>query len=254
MMNNIIPRSGEVARPYLLGTHEGISRSSAFATIIVERILDTLMFLLWFAAALIYFRNRITDAIPEIGSAVIVLSVAILLLILAVLFMMVKPELSLKMVKFITKFLPKRFHDKVEHIFASLLSGFDVLKKPSLFLKIAVYSSLLWIAYLISTFLPFYSFGILVNQGSSLWHMLWDANLLLVLISVAMFVPVPAATGPYHYICKVSLVNIFAVSEASALGYATSTHAMAFLIYLALGLFFFITSQYRLSELKEKTA
>jgi len=167
---------------------------------------------------------------------------------------MLKPDLSLRILKFFTRFLPKRFHEKVDHIFASLLTGFDVLKKPSLFLKIAVYSSLLWIAYLISTFLPFYSFGILVNQGSSLWHMLWDANLLLVLISVAMFVPVPAATGPYHYICKVTLVNIFAVSETSALGYATATHAMGFLMYLAMGLYFFITSQYRFSELKQETA
>ena len=254
MMNNLIPRSGEVARPYLLGSHEGVSRSAAFATIIIERILDTLMFLLWFAAALLYFRNRITDAIPEIGSAVIVLSAAIFLLIVAIVFMMLKPDLSLRTLKFFTKFLPKRLHEKVDHMFLSLLSGFDVLKKPSLFLRIAFYSSLLWIAYLVSTFLPFYSFGILVNQGSSLWHMLWDANLLLVLISVAMFAPVPAATGPYHYICKVALVNIFAISESNALGYATSTHIVGFLFYLAMGLYFFITSQYRLSELKEKTA
>jgi len=75
-----------------------------------------------------------------------------------------------------------------------------------------------------------------------------------VLINVAMFIPAPAATGPYHYICKVTLVNIFAIAEPKALGYATATHAMSFLVYLVMGLYFFITSQYRLSELKQETA
>jgi len=65
-----------------------------------------------------------------------------------------------------------------------------------------------------------------------------------------MFVPVPAATGPYHWFCKVTLTSIFAVSEAKALGYATSTHAMSFLIYLVAGLYFFIKSQYKFSEIK----
>lgn len=250
MVNNLIPRSGEVIRPYLLGKHEHISRTAAFATVIVERILDTVMFLVMFGLALIYFKNRITNAIPEIESAVIILSAAILLLTLWIVLMMFKPEPSLKIVKFFTRILPDKLHTKVDHIFDSLLTGFVVLKKPSLFFRIAFYSILLWFAYLISTYLPFFAFDIMQDGGKSLWHSLWDANLLLVLINVAMFIPAPAATGPYHYICRVTLVNIFGVMESKALGYATATHAMSFLIYLVMGLIFFITSQYKISELK----
>jgi hypothetical protein len=252
MVNNLIPRSGEVIRPYLLGKREGISKASAFATIIVERILDTVMFLLMFGVGLIYFKNRLTNALPEVGSAVIILSAMILLLSFGIIFMMLKPEFSLRVVKFFTKILPKKLHEKVDHIFTSLVSGFDVLKKPSLFFRIALYSVLLWLVYLVSTYLPFYSFDIMVGGGRSLWHELWDANLLLVLINIAMFIPVPAATGPYHYICRVTLVNIFAVTQSKALGYATSTHLMSFLIYLVMGLYFFVTSQYRFSELKNR--
>lgn len=251
MVNNLIPRSGEVVRPYLLGRHEHISRTSAFATIIVERLIDTAMFLGMFALALIYFKNRITEAIPSIGSAVIVLSAAILLITLWIILMMFRPEASLKLIKFFTKFLPAKLHTKVDHIFDSLLSGFVVLKKPSLFLRIAFYSALLWLVYLFSTYIPFFAFDITLSGNAKLWHSLWDANLLLVLINVAMFIPAPAATGPYHYICKVTLVNIFGVMESQALGYATATHAMSFLIYLVMGLIFFISSQYKFSELKQ---
>lgn len=255
MMNNLFPRSGEVVRPYMLGKRENISRASAFATIIVERIIDTVMFLLMFGIALIYFKDRITDAIPSIGSAVIILSAAIFLMLAWILFMMIKPEKSLQMVKFFTKFLPDKLHSKVDNIFSSLLQGFEVLRKPSLFIRIAIYSVLIWGAYLISTYVPFYSFNILTTgEGTSILRGLWDANLLLVLINVAMFIPSPAATGPYHYICKVTLVNMFMVSEPAALGYGTATHAMSFFLFLTAGLFYFIKYNYKISDIKQQSA
>ncbi len=255
MMNNLFPRSGEVVRPYMLGKRENISRASAFATIIVERIIDTVMFLLMFGIALIYFKNKITNAIPSIGSAVIILSAAIFILLAWILFMMIKPGQSLRLVKFFTRFLPQKLHEKVDNIFTSLLHGFEVLKKPSLFLRIAIYSVLLWAAYLISTYIPFYSFNILTSgEGTNLLKGLWDANLLLVLINVAMFIPSPAATGPYHYICKVTLVNMFMVTEPAALGYGTATHAMSFLLFLIAGIFYFFKYNYKLSDIKQQSA
>jgi uncharacterized protein (TIRG00374 family) len=253
MVNNFVPRSGEFVRPYLLGKDAGISKAAAFGTIIIERIIDTVMFLLMFGVALIYFKDRISNAFPEISSAVIILASLIFLLLFWILFMMFKTEQSLKIVNFFTKKLPEKYHLKIEKIFSSLVFGFDVLKKPNLLLKIAAYSVLLWAVYLTSTFIPFYSFGIIVNSGSGLIRELWNTNLLLVLINVSMFIPVPAATGPYHYVCKVTLVSIFSVSEVKALSYATSTHIMIFLVYLVVGLYYFIVSNYKISELKEKT-
>jgi uncharacterized protein (TIRG00374 family) len=253
MVNNLIPRSGEVVRPYLLGKNEGISKAAAFGTIILERIIDTFMFLLMFGLALFYFKDRISKAVPEISSAVIILSALIFLLLVWILFMMFKTEASLKIVRFFSKILPFKFREKIEKMFSSLVAGFDVLKKPALLFKIALYSVLLWFVYLISAYIPFYSFDIIVNNGLGFFNELWDANLLLVLINVSMFIPVPAATGPYHYMCKVTLVSIFSISEAKALGYATSTHLMSFVIYLIIGLYYFIVSNYKFSELKEKT-
>jgi len=253
MMNNLIPRSGEFARPYLLGRNEEISKAAAFGTIIIERIIDTVMFLLMFGLALIYFKDRISNAFPEISSAVLILAALIFLMLFWVLFMMFKTEQSMKIVKFFTKYLPEKFRLKIEKVVSSLVYGFDVLKKPELLVKIAFYTIVLWLVYLVSTFIPFYSFAIFVNSGINLPEQLWNANLLLVLVNVSMFVPAPAGTGPFHYVCKVTLVSIFSISEAKALGYATSTHLMNYMIYLAIGLYYFISSHYKISELKEKT-
>ena len=43
-------RAGEVLRPWLLARKEGLSATAAFATIILERVLDTVMVLLLFGA------------------------------------------------------------------------------------------------------------------------------------------------------------------------------------------------------------
>ena len=48
-------RAGEVIRPYLLARREGLSATAAFATIIVERILDLVAVLLLLAAFLVWF-------------------------------------------------------------------------------------------------------------------------------------------------------------------------------------------------------
>jgi len=254
MVNNLIPRSGEFVRPYLLGKREHISKAAAFGTIVIERILDTSMFLLMFAVSLIFFKQRIAQAIPEIDFAVLSLSAFIFLLLAAIIFMMLKPELCLKIVKTFSKIFPNRIHLKIEHIFESLVNSFDVLRRPDLWAMIAVYSFALWIVYLSSAFISFYSFDIMVDGSITFWEAVWNANLLLVLISVAMFIPAPGATGPYHYVVKVTLTAIFAINEAKALGYATATHLMNFLIFLIIGLYYFVTSHYRISEIKQETA
>lgn len=253
MVNNLIPRSGEVVRPYLLGKHENISKAAAFGTIIIERIIDTLMFLLMFGIALIFFKNRITSAIPEIDAAVIILTVFIFLLLFWVIFTMFKTELSLKFLQFFTRILPAKYKNKIDEIFGSLVNGFHILRKPDMMLKIGFYSVLLWLVYLISTYIPFYAFDIMTLPGTNINEGLWNANLLLIIVNVSMFIPAPAATGPYHYVCKLVLVSIFSISEAKALGYATSTHLVNFLIYLVMGLYYFIASHYKISELKEET-
>jgi len=254
MVNNLIPRSGEVVRPYLLGKNENISKAAAFGTIIIERIIDTLTFLFMFVIALIYFKNRISAAIPDIDTAVIILAGLVFVLLIWVVFTMFKTEQSLKIVQFFTKILPVKYRGKVDGIFNSLAEGFHILRKPDLLVKIGLYSALLWIVYLISTYIPFYAFDIFTgSEVISLKEGLWNANLLLVLVNVSMFIPAPAATGPYHYIVKLTLVSIFAISETKALGYATSTHLANFIIYLVMGLYYFAASHYKISELKEET-
>src|SRR5437773_11071901 len=68
-------RAGEVLRPYLLARRERLSATAAFATIILERLLDTVMVLVLFAGFLLLFdqdvaaRSSTTFEQVELGGA-----------------------------------------------------------------------------------------------------------------------------------------------------------------------------------------
>ena len=57
-MNLSIPRSGEISRAVVLKKYEGIPFDKAFGTIIAERIVDTLIFLLFIIGAVLFSSMR----------------------------------------------------------------------------------------------------------------------------------------------------------------------------------------------------
>src|SRR5438093_5317327 len=69
--SSVLPaRAGEVIRPYFLSRHEPMSATGAFATIIVERLLDTLTVLIQLAAFVLVFGKGVSVANPVAFRAV----------------------------------------------------------------------------------------------------------------------------------------------------------------------------------------
>ncbi|HPP40713.1 MAG TPA: lysylphosphatidylglycerol synthase transmembrane domain-containing protein, partial [Candidatus Kapabacteria bacterium] len=59
-VNNILPRGGELVRPFVYARREVVSRSAVFATIIIERFLDVLFLLILFAVVFFFSRDIIS--------------------------------------------------------------------------------------------------------------------------------------------------------------------------------------------------
>src|SRR5215472_1734564 len=67
----ILPaRAGEVIRPYFLSRHEPMSATGAFATIILERLLDTVTVLIQLGAFVLLFGAQVRQANPSAFLAV----------------------------------------------------------------------------------------------------------------------------------------------------------------------------------------
>lgn len=243
MMNAIIPKGGEVARPVLTAQKEGISRASAFGTIIVERIFDMLSMFIVFGFCLFFFREKISEAFYPYNIELISLwsSVLILVFVLLIILMLLKLEKTERIVENLTrKFLPERFQSKIHKIFFSLISGFLFIKYPKSYFKILVTTVLIWVSYAISTYLAFFAFDIKLG--------FLDANLILVLMSFAMTLPLPGnSAGSYYLFVKTALVSIYGINPETAIGYAIVSHLLGFLGIMASGFYYSIKENYKFS-------
>lgn len=243
MMNAMIPRGGEVARPVITAQKEGISRASAFGTIVVERIIDMLTMFIVFGLCLFYFRDKISVAFYPYNIEMISLwsSLAILAFVFFIVLMLFHLEKTESIVERITKrTLPEKYQSKIHKIFISLINGFLFVKHPKYYLQIFTTSFLIWICYAISTYLAFFAFDIDLT--------FFDANLILVLMSFAMTLPLPGnSAGSYYLFVKTALVSIYGINPETAIGYAIVSHLLGFVGIMVSGFYYSIKENYKFS-------
>src|SRR5258708_15551035 len=122
MGNNVYPfRAGEVIRAYVLKRNEGVKITASLATIVVERIFDGLVMLIFVFVAL-PFANFGAD---WLRSWIVAGTVAFFGALALFLFMALRPELARRIYcRIITPTLPKPFHQPIiltiEHFMVSL--------------------------------------------------------------------------------------------------------------------------------------
>lgn len=127
-VNCITPKLGEVTRAVLFGRWEGLSRSSMFGTVILERIIDIIALAVSVLIAIIISTENIRESFPWLLTTLYVSAVLIFIFILFLYFILRYEE---KFSKWIIKILNRFSHsiaDKVAYIFSMLTQGFFSLK------------------------------------------------------------------------------------------------------------------------------
>lgn len=227
-------RAGEVVRPYLLARREGLSATAAFATIIVERLLDTLMVLVLFAAYLLAFdpgmdgRNAATFRALKLGGVAVG---AVALLGLAI--MMVAaghPERLGDWALRIDRVLPARLAHAVARFVRLFTTGLAVVRQPRRLLMAGVLSLPLWLAIAAGIWLTSLAFGIDMPFPGSF--------LMLALLVVGVAVPTPGAVGGFHEAYRIGVTTFFDVPNDRAVGAAIVLHAISFILVAIAGVVF----------------
>jgi uncharacterized protein (TIRG00374 family) len=202
MLNNVLPRAGELARPYAIGKLEGVSRSAALGTVLVERLFDMLSFLLVIALVPLLYSGPLTQVFPWLESAGIWITVVTVSVLVLFTFLMLRRDVVVWLLNFVTRRLSPKHARLVEHIAHSFLDGFLFIKETKNYFMIGVLSILIWLFYIPMMYFPFFSFG-LYNLG-------WDAartttSLFRHLPSSTVWVTrLPAATQPLRTLSATS--------------------------------------------------
>lgn len=251
-VNAIIPRGGEVSRPFVLAQKYKISKAFTFGTIVVERVFDMLSMFLVFGLCLLFYRDKMQSAFGSynIERISLIFSLAIIAMVVVFAVMLLNFEKTEKFIeKYTMKFLPEKYHKKFNKIFLSLISSFSFIKYPRFYFKIFFYTVLLWLIYAFSTYLMFKAFEDPVLSGLSFF----DANLVLTMTAFGQTIPLPGnSAGAFHFFAKTTLVVICSVGNEPALAFATINHLLSFLGTIVIGFYYSIKENYKFSIHKAK--
>jgi hypothetical protein len=241
LMNNILPRAGELVRPYAIGKLENIPKTAAFGTIVVERIIDTFSFLILVVLVPLVYDGPLVETFPWLERAGYIVTAVTVILLLIALVLMLRRDWTDRLLGMLTRFLPARIMARVERMTHSFLDGFLFLKNPGNFLMILAQSVMVWGLYIIMLYAALYAFN-LQSLG------LDGAMVVQAISSIGYAMPTPGATGSYHILVSQTLTKLFGVNDELALSYATITHAVSYIGMTLVGLYYFLRDHIRMSE------
>lgn len=227
-------RAGEVIRPYLLAKKEGLNPAAAFATIILERLLDTATVLLLFALFVFTVPPGVLQGdaaqfahVKFWGGVAAAAAVAGLL----VMFVLAgHPERLGRAAGRVERVLPERIARLVAHFVESFAQGLAVMRQPARLLIALVQSFPLWLSIAAGIWLTTLAFHITLPYPGSF--------LIMTLLLVGVAVPTPGAIGGFHVAYQVAVQTFFGASADRASGAAIVLHAISFLPVSLLGIVF----------------
>lgn len=240
-------RPGEVLRPYLLARHEGLPPTAAFATIILERLLDLVTVLLLFGVFVVVVDPASLSADPALYARVKaggLLAAAASVLGLVVFFLLAgHPERLGTWALRVERVLPARLARAVAGFIESFAQGLAVMRQPGRLLISLILSFPLWLSI---------ALGIWVTSRA--FHMTFGylgSFLVMTLLVVGVAVPTPGQIGGFHAMYKVAVVNFYGVPEPTAVGAAIVLHAISFVPVTLLGLVFMAREGLTLGRMKQ---
>ena len=244
MVNNVLPRVGEVVRAFAIGRSEGISKSSAFGTVVVERIMDMLTFLFILSAVLFLSPHSLDPFVDDVDAVrpfFLVGSLAFLAIFVVLFF---KGESLFRLLNVLRTLVPKRYEERYQRLVESFLSGFSVTRRHDKFAMILLLSFLMYFFYALGLYIPFFAFDALAGHNLD-----FGASVILLTIStIAFALPAPGALGTYHSFLTVGLVRLYGVDEITALSFSIITHEAGYILTSVVGLFFFLKDHLKVSE------
>jgi uncharacterized protein (TIRG00374 family) len=229
--NNVFPRAGELARVVSLTRSHPLPMGAVVASVIVERLLDMLALLFLFAIVLVFARDKIAQAFPGLESVGIVALFGVIFAFAMLIALSIYGERGIENFERLTEKISPNIAHKISELLRAFIQGMAGIGSAESYAGIFITTVLTNFCYILSIYLPFYSFDFIEQYNLGLF----DAMIVMVLASVGVVIPTPGGAGTYHFFCSKTLHIFFNVPEVQALAFATAVHGAAFLAFFLFG-------------------
>ncbi len=235
----LIPRAGEVVRPYLLARRENLPASATFATIIVERLLDLVTVLLLFAASLPLLDVEIGADVEASGIA----AAASALAALVVLFLSAgHPERLERWATRVGRRLPGRLGALLAGFVRAFAEGLAVMRQPSRLAVAVAWSLPLWLSLALGIWFTSLAFDLTFSYPGTF--------LVMMFLVVGVAVPTPGSVGAFHLAYLWAVTRFFGLDSDTVAAAGLVLHAVSFLPVTLVGLVFMWQDGLSLGRLK----
>jgi uncharacterized protein (TIRG00374 family) len=247
-VNCVTPKLGEVTRAVLLAKWEGLSRSSMFGTVILERVIDVFFLVISVLIGIYISTENIHQEFPWLMNAIYFASLFIALMIIFVVLAVSFKELFSGLIKNTVGKISIKVADRIIYILQMLIEGFISLKGRKNQVVTIFLSVIIVIIYAITSYVGFLMIGLNELQPIS-FKMGW---VVMSISAIGVVIPTPGSTGSYHTLAKSTLVFIYGFNETISAAYAFLTHIISyFLMIISALVIYFLLNKNResLSEI-----
>ena len=235
--NSVLPaRAGEVIRPYFLSrlaARERMTASGAFATIIVERILDVMTVLALVASYVLFFGRSSAAANPSAFAWLtwVALTAGVGAIVgLSVLFVLaLDPRRVGRATERLARVVPS-LAAAVARMVENFAHGLAIVRRPSRLFVALLWSVPLWLCIAGGLWAVATAFHIPMPFTGSF--------VVVALLALGVAVPTPGAVGGYHAMFRYGATTFFGASDEAAVGAAIVSHLFSIGPTLVLGLVF----------------
>jgi uncharacterized protein (TIRG00374 family) len=245
--NTVLPaRAGEVIRPYFLARREHMSATGAFATIILERLLDSVTVLILLASYIFVFDRTLAVTNPGaltwlkyIGLTAAAAAVGAL----GVLFVLAgNPERLGRATARLARVIPS-FAAVIARVAEKFARGLGAIRNPGRLMVALLWSFPLWLCIAAGIWAVAVAFQLAVPFTGSF--------LVIALLVIGVAVPTPGAVGGFHAAFRYSVTAFFGASDDAAVGAAIVLHVISIGPSLLLGLYFAAQVGMNLSRMRD---
>lgn len=235
MANNLLPsgRVGELGRAYAYSRLEPVSMTAAFATLIVERLLDGVAI---FALLLVAVASASFPAgtLPDVLVAGIrgLTGVLAAVLVFTVTMVAFPDRVGGLLGRLAERLLPRRLATGFTTVFQEILAGLGAMRGWRHMLPALLLSFMVWMIQSLSFWIGFAAFGIDLPFAAALFV---NAT---IAVAVAMPAPAPGYLGTFQLGASVALVEVYGVAAETTLGFAVGWHIVNFFPITLAGLWY----------------
>ncbi|HZR26203.1 MAG TPA: lysylphosphatidylglycerol synthase transmembrane domain-containing protein [Vicinamibacterales bacterium] len=236
--STVLPaRAGEVIRPYFLArtakTDDRMSATGAFATIVVERVLDVITVLTLVASYVFVFGRDMAltkpiafawlKGIGAVGAAGAAVTLVVLFLLAG------DPKRLGRATERLARVVPS-FASAIASIVEKFARGLGAVRRPGRLFVALLWSFPLWLSIALGLWSVTRAFQLAVPFTGSF--------IVLAILVLGVAVPTPGAVGGFHAAFRYSTTAFFGAPDAAAVGAAIVAHLLSVGPSLLLGLLF----------------